>query len=47
MIYAILMENGQQLTPDTLSPFSQASLAHAANILGPNIEVEVIGIPAG
>ncbi|MGH3170652.1 MAG: DUF6119 family protein [Trebonia sp.] len=47
VIYAILMENGQQLTPDTLFPFSQASLAHAANVLGPNVEVEVIGVPAG
>lgn len=45
--YAILMENGKQLTPDTLFPFSQATLAHAARILGTyGIDVEVVGIPA-
>jgi uncharacterized protein (TIGR04141 family) len=48
VIYAILMENGKELTPDTLFPFSQATLAHAARILGTyGLEVEVIGIPAG
>jgi uncharacterized protein (TIGR04141 family) len=47
VIYAILLENGKQLTPDTLFPFSQATLAHAARILSTyGIEVEVIGIPA-
>ena len=47
VIYAILMENGKLLTPDTLFPFSQATLAHAARILSTyGIEVEVIGIPA-
>jgi uncharacterized protein (TIGR04141 family) len=47
VVYAILLENGKQLTPDTLFPFSQATLAHAARILGTfGIEVEVIGIPA-
>ena len=41
------MENGKQLTPDTLFPFSQATLAHAARILGTyGINVEVVGIPA-
>jgi uncharacterized protein (TIGR04141 family) len=46
VVYAILMENGKQLTPDTLFPFSQATLAHAARILGTyGIDVEVIGIP--
>ena len=46
-MYAILMENGRQLTPDTLFPFSQATLAHAARILGTyGIEVEVSAIPA-
>jgi hypothetical protein len=45
VIYAILMENGKQLTPDTLFPFSQATLAHAARILSTyGVEVEVIGI---
>jgi uncharacterized protein (TIGR04141 family) len=34
VVYAILMENGKQLTPDTLFSFSQATLAHAARILG-------------
>jgi uncharacterized protein (TIGR04141 family) len=47
VIYAILMENGKSLTPDTLFPFSQATLAHAARILSTyGIEVETIGIPA-
>jgi uncharacterized protein (TIGR04141 family) len=47
VVYAILMENGRQLTPDTLFPFSQATLAHAARILGNyGIEVEVAAIPA-
>jgi hypothetical protein len=41
------MENGRRLTPDTLFPFSQATLAHAARILGNyGIEVEVAAIPA-
>jgi 2-polyprenyl-6-methoxyphenol hydroxylase-like FAD-dependent oxidoreductase len=47
VVYAILLPNGKQLTPDTLFPFSQATLAHAARILGTyGIEVEVAGIPA-
>jgi uncharacterized protein (TIGR04141 family) len=47
VVYAILLENGRQLSADTLFPFSQASLAHAARTLGMyDIEVEVIGIPA-
>ena len=47
VVYAILMENGRQLTPDTLFPFSQATLAHAARILGSyGINVEVAAIPA-
>jgi uncharacterized protein (TIGR04141 family) len=47
VVYAILMENGKQLTPDTLFPFSQATLAHAARILGNyGIDVEVAAIPA-
>jgi uncharacterized protein (TIGR04141 family) len=47
VVYAILLENGKSLTPDTLFPFSQATLAHAARILGTyGIEVEVMGIPA-
>jgi uncharacterized protein (TIGR04141 family) len=48
VVYAILMPKGRGLTPDTLFPFSQATLAHAARILGTyGIDVEVIGIPAG
>ncbi len=47
VVYAILLENGKQLSADTLFPFSQASLAHAARTLGMyNIGVEVIGIPS-
>lgn len=47
VVYAILLENGKDLTPETLFPFSQATLAHAARILGMyGIVVEVIGIPA-
>ena len=47
VVYAILMENGKQLSPDTLFPFSQATLAHAARILGTyGIQVEAVGIPA-
>jgi uncharacterized protein (TIGR04141 family) len=47
VVYAILMPKGRELTPDTLFPFSQATLAHAARILGTyGISVEVIGITA-
>jgi uncharacterized protein (TIGR04141 family) len=47
VVYAILLPKGRQLTPDTLFPFSQATLAHAARILGTyGIDVEVVGIPA-
>jgi uncharacterized protein (TIGR04141 family) len=47
VVYAILMGNGKQFTADTLFPFSQATLAHAARILGTyGIDVEVVGIPA-
>ena len=31
VVYAILLENGKGLTPATLFPFSQATLAHAAD----------------
>lgn len=45
VVYAILLENGKQLTPDTLFPFSQVTLAHAAKTLGTyGIDVEVAGI---
>lgn len=47
VVYAVLMPKGRLLTPDTLFPFSQATLAHAARILGTyGINVEVVGIPA-
>jgi uncharacterized protein (TIGR04141 family) len=47
VVYAILLPKGKNLTPDTLFPFSQATLAHAARILGTySISVEVAGIPA-
>ncbi|HET9971592.1 MAG TPA: TIGR04141 family sporadically distributed protein [Streptosporangiaceae bacterium] len=47
VVYAILMPKGRELTPDTLFPFSQATLAHAARILGTyGIDVEAVGIPA-
>jgi uncharacterized protein (TIGR04141 family) len=47
VIYAILLENARQLTPDTLFPFSQATLAHAARILHAyGVAVEVVGVPA-
>jgi uncharacterized protein (TIGR04141 family) len=47
VVYAILLENGKELTADTLFPFSQASLAHAARTLSMyDIDVEVIGIQA-
>jgi len=43
--YAILPENGRELTADTLFPFWQVTLAHAARIRRSAIEVEVTGIP--
>jgi uncharacterized protein (TIGR04141 family) len=47
VVFAILLENGKHLTPRTLFPFSQATLAQAARILGMyGIMVEVIGISA-
>ena len=47
VVFAILMDNGKELSPDTLFPFSQVTLAHAARILGTHgIEVEVLGIRA-
>jgi len=47
VVYAILLPKGKHLTLDKLFPFSQATLAHAARILGTySISVEVVGIPA-
>ena len=46
VVYAILLDNGKRLSPQTLFPFSQATLAQAARLLGSyRIDVEVIGIP--
>jgi uncharacterized protein (TIGR04141 family) len=47
VVFAILMDNGKELGPDTLFPFSQVTLAHTARILGTyGIETDVLGIPA-
>lgn len=47
IVFAILMDNGKELSVDTLFPFSQVTLAHAARILGTyGIEVEVLRVPA-
>lgn len=47
VVFAILLKTGEQLTPDTLFPFSQVTLAHTARILQSHqIVVEVIGINA-
>jgi hypothetical protein len=47
VVFAILMENGAELSIDTLYPFSQVTLAHVARVLRTyGIDVEVIGIPA-
>lgn len=48
VVLAILLKDGEQLTPDTLFPFSQVTLAYAANVFQTNdeIELEVIGIQA-
>lgn len=47
VVFGILLKDGQELTPDTLFPFSQATLAHTARILRSHqIDVEVIGITA-
>lgn len=45
MVFAILLKDGAALTPDTLFPFSQVTLAHMAKTLAAQgIDVEVIGI---
>lgn len=46
VILAILMDNGKELSPDTMSPLSQITLAHIARILGACvIDVEMIVLP--
>jgi uncharacterized protein (TIGR04141 family) len=45
VVYAILLKQGEELRPDTLFPFSQVTLAHAARILRSHqIDVEITGI---
>jgi uncharacterized protein (TIGR04141 family) len=47
VVFAILMENGAELSIDTLYPFSQVTPAHVARVLGTHgIGVEIIGISA-
>lgn len=48
VIFAILLKNGEKLTPDTLFPFSQVTLASTARELESRyqIPVEVIGVCA-
>jgi uncharacterized protein (TIGR04141 family) len=47
VVFGILLKDGQELTPDSLFPFSQVTLAHTARILRSHrIDVEVIGISA-
>lgn len=47
VVFTILMENGTELSIDTLYPFSQVTLVHVARVIGTyGIDVEVIGIPA-
>jgi uncharacterized protein (TIGR04141 family) len=45
VVFAILLKKGKELTPDTLFPFSQVTLAETARILRSyGVDVEVIGI---
>jgi uncharacterized protein (TIGR04141 family) len=48
VVFAILLKNGEKLTPDTLFPFSQVTLASTARELESHyqIPVEVIAIEA-
>lgn len=48
VVLAILFKNGEDLTPDTLFPFSQVTLATTARELESRyqIPIEVIGIEA-
>jgi uncharacterized protein (TIGR04141 family) len=48
VVFAILLKKGDQLTPSTLFPFSQVTLAHTSRMLQSHqINVEVIGIESG
>lgn len=48
VVFAILLKKGEELTADTLFPFSQVTLIHVAKVLETQygIDVEVIGIHA-
>lgn len=47
VVFAILLKSGQDLTLDTLFPFSQVTLANTARVLQSHqVEVELIGIDA-
>ncbi len=47
IVFAILLKDGEQLTPETLFPFSRVTLAHTARTLERRgMDVEVIGINA-
>ncbi|MDV9169022.1 DUF6119 family protein [Streptomyces sp. W16] len=46
VVYAILLKGHAELTTDTLYPFAQVALAHAARALESyGVQVEVVGIP--
>jgi uncharacterized protein (TIGR04141 family) len=46
VVYAIMLKNGRTLTPDTLYPFAQVTLRHAASELkNRGISVGIVGIP--
>ena len=46
VVFAILLKHGTVLTPETLFPFSQVTLAQAARTLELwGVTVEVVGIP--
>ncbi|WP_170223538.1 DUF6119 family protein [Nonomuraea turkmeniaca] len=45
VVFVVLLKSGRELTPDTLFPFAQVTLAHIATVLrNHKIDVEVIGI---
>ncbi len=47
VVFAILLKGHDRLTVDTLYPFAQVALAHAARTLRSyGVEVEVVGIPS-
>jgi uncharacterized protein (TIGR04141 family) len=47
IVFAILLKDGARLTPQTLFPFSEVTLAHTARTMERcGVTVEVIGIDA-